>query len=155
MQDTTLLQLINDDLAPTRHLLSLLKTEALVLHGRNLGDMEHILAQKQALVVLLEQHGRKRSQVLVDLGLSPNRAGLEELARNSAVGQALLNSADELNALMAECHAANEHNGEVIQLQQVTTAYQLRILTGGETPTLYDSRGSTSGPVKPRPLSQA
>ncbi|HEY0289874.1 MAG TPA: flagellar protein FlgN, partial [Pseudomonas sp.] len=28
------------------------------------------------------------------------------------------------------------------------------ILNGGDTPTLYDSRGSTSGKARPRPLSQ-
>jgi len=155
MHDTTLLQLITDDIAPAQQLLELLRTESVALHGRDMIMLEDILAQKQALVIMLEQHGRKRSQTLVSLNLSPNRQGLEELARNSSVGEALLNQADELTHLMAECRAANELNGQSIQLQQVTTAHQLRILTGGDSPTLYDNRGATSRPTRPRPLSQA
>lgn len=155
MQDTTLLQLITDDIAPTRHLLEILKAESLALHGRNMVEMEHILAQKQALVIVLEQHGRRRSQLMSSLGLPANRAGLEEVAKHSSVGEALLKAGDELNALMVECQAANEQNGALIQLQQLTTAQQLRILNGGDTATLYDSRGSTAGKMRPRPLSQA
>lgn len=155
MQDTTLLQLITDDIAPAQHLLEILKAESLALHGRNMVEMEHILAQKQALVIVLEQHGRRRSQLLSSLGLPASRAGLEEVAKHSSVGEALLTAGDELSALIAECKAANEQNGGLIQLQQLTTAQQLRILNGGDTPTLYDSRGSTSGRARPRPLSQA
>lgn len=155
MHDTTLLQLITDDIAPAQQLLELLRTESVALHGRDMVMLEEILAQKQALVIMLEQHGRKRSQTLASLNLSPSRQGLEELARNSSVGEALLNQADVLSDLMAECRAANELNGQSIQLQQITTAHQLRILTGGDTPTLYDNRGSTSRSARPRPLSQA
>ncbi|MEN1832479.1 flagellar protein FlgN [Pseudomonas lijiangensis] len=155
MQDTTLLQMITEGMAPTRQLLELLQAESLVLHGRDMGEMEHILAQKQALVILLEQHGRRRSQLLAGLGLPANRKGLQELASHSDVGEQLLAASDELSALIAECQAINEQNGSLIQLQQVTTAHQLRILKGADTPTLYDSRGSTAGRARPRPLSQA
>jgi flagella synthesis protein FlgN len=154
MQDTTLLQLITDDFVPARQLLELLQAESIALHGRDMVEMEHILAQKQAMVILLEQHGRKRSQLLVAMGLSPDRKGLVELASHSAVGEELIRAGDELSALIVQCQAANENNGGSIQHQQMTTAHQLRILTG-DTPTLYDSRGSTSGRAKPRPLSQA
>jgi len=78
MQDTTLLQLITDDIAPTQHLLDILRAESLALHGRNMVEMEHILAQKQALVIVLEQHGRRRSQLMSSLGLPANRAGLKK-----------------------------------------------------------------------------
>ncbi|GFM76265.1 MULTISPECIES: flagella synthesis protein FlgN [Pseudomonas] len=155
MQDTTLLQMITDGMVPTRQLLELLHAESLVLHGRDMGEMEHILAQKQALVILLEQHGRRRSQLLAGLGLPANRKGLQELASHSDVGEQLIAASDELSALIAECQAINEQNGSLIQLQQVTTAHQLRILKGADTPTLYDSRGSTAGRARPRPLSQA
>jgi flagella synthesis protein FlgN len=154
MQDTTLLQLMTDDIAPARQLLELLKAEAIALHGRELPEMEHILAQKQALVVVLDQHGRRRSQLLTSLGLPANRNGLEEVARHSSVGAQLLKTSEDLNALMNECKAANQENGRLIQMQQIKTGQQLSILNGGETPTLYDSRGSTSGRARPRPLSQ-
>ncbi|MCD5996861.1 flagellar protein FlgN [Pseudomonas sp. CDFA 602] len=155
MQDTILLQMINDDIIPARQLFELLQAESIVLQGRDMFEMEHILAQKQALVIVLEQHGRKRSQLLVDLGLPPNREGLGLLASQSALGEQLFAAGEELTALLAQCQAVNEQNGGLIQLQQVTTAHQLRILNGGDTPTLYDNRGSTAGRAKPRPLSQA
>ncbi|WP_147482321.1 flagellar export chaperone FlgN, partial [Pseudomonas syringae] len=69
MQDTTLLQMITDDMVSARQLLELLQAESLILHGRDMSEMEQVLAQKQALVILLDQHGRKRSQVLAGMGL--------------------------------------------------------------------------------------
>ena len=154
MQDTNLLQLITDDMAPAQQLLELLHAESIALHGRNMAELERILAQKQALVILLEQHGRKRSQILSGLGLSPDRKGLVELANSSSLGETLIKSGDDLSALIVECQKLNEHNGTSNKMQQMATAHQLQILVG-DSPTLYDSRGSTSGRARPRPLSQA
>lgn len=155
MHDTNLLQLINDDLAPAQQLLELLKAESLALHGRDMPLLEDILAQKQALIVLLEQHGRKRTLLLDSLGLPANREGLEQMASHSSLGEQLLEQSDLLTQLLTDCQATNELNGRSIQIQQATTANQLKILNGGEPPALYDARGSTSMLAKPRPLSQA
>lgn len=155
MHDTNLLQLITDDFAPAQQLLELLKTESLALHGRDMPLLEDILAQKHALIILLEQHGRKRSAILASLNLPTTRAGLEQLAEHSSIGSQLLEQSDVLTGLLAECQATNELNGRSIQIQQATTANQLKILNGGETPSLYDARGSTAKLAKQRPLSQA
>jgi flagella synthesis protein FlgN len=154
MQDTNLLQLMTEDMVPAQQLLEILQAESLALHGRDMVEMEHVLAKKQALVILLEQHGRKRSQILSGLGLSPDRKGLIKLAENSSLGEQLIKAGDELSAVIVQCQELNVQNGSSIQMQQASTAHQLRILTG-DIPTLYDSRGSTSGRAKPRPLSQA
>ena len=155
MHDTNLLQLITDDFAPAQHLLELLQTESLALHGRDMPLLEEILAQKQALIILLEQHGRKRSEILASLNLPTTRKGLEQLAEQSSIGDQLLAQSDVLTDLLAQCQAANVNNGQSIIMQQAATATQLKILTGGEPPALYDARGSTSKLAKPRPLSQA
>lgn len=155
MHDETLLQLIEDDIAPAQQLLDLLREESTALHGRDMPLLEDILAHKQSLVVLLDQQGRRRSQMLASLGLSPDRNGFETLASQSSHGPLLIQRLDELGSLMAECQAINEHNGRLIQVQQHTTSNQIRILQGGETPTLYDSRGTTSPLARNRPLSQA
>ncbi|WP_017903240.1 flagella synthesis protein FlgN [Pseudomonas asplenii] len=155
MHDTNLLQLITEDFAPAQDLLELLRAESLALHGRNMVELEDILARKQALIILLEQHGRKRSQILASLNLPTDRSGLEQLAAQSSVGDELLRQSEELTRILAECQAANELNGRNIQVQQATTANQLKILTGGEPPALYDARGSTARLAKQRPLSQA
>jgi flagella synthesis protein FlgN len=155
MHDTHLLQLITDDFTPAQRLLELLQTESLALHGRDMPLLEEILAQKQALIILLEQHGRKRSEILASLNLPLTRAGLEQFASHSSIGDQLLEQSDVLTDLLAQCQAANVKNGQSILMQQAATANQLKILTGGEPPALYDARGSTSKMAGPRPLSQA
>ncbi|OYQ04472.1 flagellar biosynthesis protein FlgN [Pseudomonas mandelii] len=155
MHDTNLLQLITDDFAPAQYLLELLQTESLALHGRDMPLLEDILAQKQAMIILLEQHGRKRSEILASLNLPTDRSGLEQLASQSSIGDQLLEQSEKLTDLLAQCQAANVNNGQSILVQQAATANQLKILTGGEPPALYDARGSTSMLAKPRPLSQA
>lgn len=155
MQDQLLLQLIEDDVAPAHQLLELLRAESVALHGRDMVLLENILAQKQSLIVQLEQHGRKRSQILAGLGLTADRAGLQTLAQHSALGDTLLERGDMLTKVLDECQVVNACNGKSIQLQQMATANQVRILTGGDTPSLYDARGSTARMAKNRPLSQA
>jgi flagella synthesis protein FlgN len=149
------LQLINDDFAPAQQLLELLQTESLALHGRDMPLLEEVLARKQALIILLEQHGRKRSEILASLNLPPNRQGLEQLASQSSIGEQLLSQSDFLTDLIAQCQAANVNNGQSILVQQAATANQLKILTGGEPPALYDASGAFSKLAKPRALSQA
>ena len=51
MHDTTLLQLIEDDIAPMQELLDLLHKEAIALHGRDMPLLEQILARKQSLII--------------------------------------------------------------------------------------------------------
>ena len=153
--DEHLLQLIIDDLAPTQQLLELLKEESLALYGRDMPFLEEILARKQSLIVLLEQHGKKRSEILISLGLPADHDGLAQLASHSSVGDQLLAQSKELNHLLAQCQEANLLNGQSIQLQQATTANQLRILHGGEPPALYNAQGSTSRLIKPSTRSQA
>lgn len=83
MHDTTLLQLIEDDIAPMQELLDLLNKEAIALHGRDMPLLEQILARKQSLIILLEQHGQRRSQLLGSLGLSADRTGVQAVAAQS------------------------------------------------------------------------
>ncbi|MCO7518282.1 MULTISPECIES: flagella synthesis protein FlgN [Pseudomonas] len=154
MHDITLLQLIENDIAPTQELLELLQNEAIALHGRDMVVLEQILARKQSLIILLEQQGRRRSQLLASLGLSADRAGAQALAAQSSNGQAILARLDELSQLMDACQQVNATNGQIIQVQQHVTANQVRILQGGDSPSLYDSRGGTSPMAKPRAISQ-
>ncbi|MNO92105.1 FlgN protein [compost metagenome] len=154
MHDTTLLQLIEHDIAPMEELLDLLQKEAVALHGRDMPLLEQILARKQSLIILLEQHGQRRSQLLTSLGLTADRAGVQAVAAQSPHGDLMLRHLDMLSALMDNCQQVNETNGRIIQVQQHVTANQMRILMGGESPSLYDSRGTTSPLAKPRALSQ-
>ncbi|MBF8722126.1 MULTISPECIES: flagella synthesis protein FlgN [Pseudomonas] len=154
MHDTTLLQLIEDDIAPTQELLELLEKETVALHGRDMLLLEQILARKQSLIVLLEQQGMRRNHLLTELGFTADRAGVQALAAQSSIGEVLLQRLDALSQLMDACQAANATNGRIIQVQQLATANQIRILNGGDSPSLYDSRGATSPMAKARAISQ-
>ena len=153
MHDTTLLQLIEDDIAPTQQLLELLESESVALHGRDMVLLENILARKQSLIVLLDQQGQRRNHLLTSLGLTANRAGVQAVAAQSPNGTLMLQQLDVLTQLMDACQKVNETNGRIIQMQQHATATQIRIL-GGDAPSLYNSRGATSPMAKPRALSQ-
>lgn len=154
MHDMTLLQLIEDDLAPTQELLELLENETLALHGRDMQLLENILARKQSLIVLLEQQGTRRNHLLTNLGLTPDRAGVQALAAQSSAGEVILQQLDALTQLMDACQRVNETNGRIIHVQQHATSNQIRILMGGDSPSLYNSRGATSPLTKPKTLSQ-
>ncbi|PVZ13755.1 MULTISPECIES: flagella synthesis protein FlgN [unclassified Pseudomonas] len=155
MQDTTLLQLIESDLEPAGQLLELLRAEAVALCGRDMALLENILARKQSLIVQLQQHGLQRSQALSLLGMSPDREGLESLAKISGIGDELLAKSELLNELLNQCKAVNEENGRAIAQQQHATANQLRILNGGEPPSLYTATGTKSKLGTYRAFSQA
>jgi len=154
MHDTTLLQLIEDDIAPTQELLELLQNEAVAVHGREIEVLETILARKQSLIVLLEQQGQRRNHLLTSLGLTADRAGVQAVADLSPNGELIMQQLGVLTQLMDTCQQVNETNGRIIQVQQNATSNQIRILMGGDSPSLYDSRGATSPMVKPRALSQ-
>ncbi|WP_225772715.1 flagella synthesis protein FlgN [Pseudomonas sp. Marseille-Q5115] len=155
MHDTTLLQLIEDDIAPAEQLLALLREEYTALRGRDMVLLENILAHKQSLIVQLGQHGRRRSELLASMGLSPDAEGLAQLAQVSVLGKVLVERGEHLAAILAECQTINEQNGRAIQLQQFATANQLRILSGGEAPSLYTARGATARLATVRAFSQA
>lgn len=155
MHDTKLLELFINDIGTAEQLLELIDTEFQALSDRNLPRLQSILTEKLPLLSLLDQHGKERSQLLVSLGLSSDRNGLQALAAQSSLGSVLLERGDQLNALLERCQAANLRNGRLIRSSQASANSMLSILRGNETPSLYDSRGSTARIGQQRPLSQA
>jgi len=155
MHDTKLLELFINDIGTAEQLLELIDTEFQALSDRDLPRLQSILTEKLPLLSLLDQHGKERSQLLVSLNLSSDRKGLQALAAQSSQGSVLLERGDQLNALLERCQAANLRNGRLIRSSQASANSMLSILRGNETPSLYDSRGSTARIGQQRPLSQA
>lgn len=155
MHDTTLLQLITEDIDSAQQLLELIEAEYLALGQRDLPRLQEILAGKLLLLSLLDQHSTARSKYLLEQQLSADRAGLQALAARSPDGETLLVRSDELNQLLSSCREANQRNGRVIRANQASLTSVLGILRGGETPGLYDSRGGAARIGQQRPLSQA
>ncbi|MDH4612158.1 flagellar protein FlgN [Pseudomonas sp. BN102] len=155
MHDTNLLQLFTDDIGHAKRLLELMDEEFQALGERDLTRLELLLADKQPLLALLDQHGRQRSQLLASLDLSADRAGLQQLAERSPLGQELLDRSDELSQLLEGCQSANQRNGRLIRANRASVGGMLGILRGGDAPGLYDSRGTAARIGQQRPLSQA
>ncbi|WP_028626491.1 flagella synthesis protein FlgN [Metapseudomonas resinovorans] len=155
MHDTNLLQLFTDDIGHAQRLLELMDEEFQAMGERDLARLEKLLADKQPLLAQLDQHGRQRSQLLASLQLSADRAGLQKLAESSPLGEDLLDRSDELGELLERCKASNERNGRLIRANRASVSSMLGILRGGETPSLYDSRGAAARIGQQRPLSQA
>ncbi|MDH4581087.1 flagellar protein FlgN [Pseudomonas sp. BN415] len=155
MHDTNLLQLFTDDIGHAQRLLELMDEEFQAIGERDLTRLEKLLADKQPLLAQLDQHGRQRSQLLANLQLSADRAGLQKLAESSPLGEDLLDRSDELGELLERCKASNERNGRLIRANRASVSSMLGILRGGETPSLYDSRGAAARIGQQRPLSQA
>lgn len=155
MHDTEFLQQLHDDIGIAQQLLELIQTEFAALGERDLERLDQILSAKLPLLSQLDQHGRQRSQRLISMQLTADLAGLQQLAAQSALGADLLARSDELGTLLEQCQSANLRNGRLIRANQSTVGSVLGILRGNETPSLYDSRGSTARIARQRPLSQA
>ncbi|WP_341303525.1 flagellar export chaperone FlgN [Pseudomonas sp. TMP25] len=155
MHSIRLLELFTLDIGSAEQLLELIDSEFQALSDRQLPRLQSILTEKLPLLTLLDQHGKERSQLLISLGLSADRVGIQALAAKSSQSEELLERGDQLNALLERCQAANLRNGRLIRSSQASANSMLGILRGNETPSLYDSRGSAARIVQQRPLSQA
>lgn len=155
MNITPLLDLFNEDIGHAAQLLELIEAEYEALGEHDLSKLQEILASKQPLLATLDQHGKSRTQALVNLQLSPDRSGLKALAERSDKGDELIQSSERLSELLERCQEANLRNGRIIRTSQQSTASMLGILRGSETPSLYDSSGGTAKIGNKRPLSQA
>jgi flagella synthesis protein FlgN len=155
MHDTALLNLFISDIGTAEQLLELIDNEFQALTERDLPRLDTLLNEKQPLLALLQQHGNERSRLLQSAGLSADKEGLSALAGTSSVGGQLLTRSEVLSALLQRCQEANLRNGRLIRSNQASVRSVLGILRGGETPGIYDSRGSTARIAQQRPLSQA
>lgn len=156
MQDTKLLHLINLDIVTAEQLADLIDREFAALGERDLNQLDSLLSTKTPLLALLDQHAKVRSQLLAELGLASDGAGLQILASNSPIGSELLQRCAVLNDLLEHCQAGNLRNGRLIRSSQTSTKSMLSILRGSNNPpSLYDSTGGTARTGLQRPLSQA
>lgn len=155
MHDTNFLQQLHEDIGIAQQLLALIQAEFVALGERDLTKLDQILSAKMPLLSHLDQHGRQRSQILISLQLTADRQGLQQLAAHSTLGSDLLERSDELSALLEQCQSANLSNGRLIRANQSSVGSALGILRGSDTPSLYDSRGSTARIGYQRPRSEA
>lgn len=155
MHDSEFLQQLQDDLGIAQQLFELIQAEFIALGERDLPRLDQILSNKLPLLSQLDQHSRQRSQRLIDQQLSADLQGLTQLAAHSELGAELLAASAQLGSQLEQCQAANLRNGRLIRANQTSIGSAIGILRGSDTPSLYNSRGSTAKIGQQRPLSQA
>lgn len=155
MSDQRLLDLFVEDITTAQQLLALLEQEFTALSERNLDTLQALLAQKQTALQLLNEHSVQRSQLLTTNNLTADQQGLLKFAANSPLQAQLLDSSQQLNALVEQCQQANLRNGRLIRSNQVSVNSMLDIIRGADAPKLYDKTGSATSSSKLPPFSQA
>jgi flagella synthesis protein FlgN len=155
MHDSLFLQQLKDDLGLAQQLFELIQSEFIALGERDLARLDQILTAKMPLLSQLEQHGKQRSQLLIGQQLTADLQGLTQLVANSALAAEILETSAQLGTQLEQCQTANLRNGRLIRANQSTVGSAIGILRGSDTPSLYDSRGSTARIGQQRPLSQA
>ena len=155
MSDHSLLNLFTADLDVATQLLALIEAEYQALQERDLPQLDALLENKKPLLNILQQHAIERAHALTQAGHSADREGLHSFASHTSNGAALLEASEALAAQLQECQNGNLRNGRLIRANQMLVNGALEALRGNETPSLYDSRGSSSNINRNRPLSQA
>lgn len=145
--------LIDQDISLSQQFVSLLQGEREALDQRDYQRFQQLLAEKQPLLALLEQHSQQRKQQLQAMGLETEAATLELLQQQSP---ATADKWRQLEKLWLQCQQLNNDNQQAVQRTQKTVQQLLGILRGKDTSTqTYDQQGSTRNSGGGRSISNA
>lgn len=143
------IQFLRDMLAQDSNAIQQLKTllvkERELLEQRELQGMQEIVSQKDHLLGNLSFTARQREQILRSLGLATDLAGWKSFLERDALTLGLIPEWQTLTSEFAECQAANEVNGKMINRSKQTLSHLLNLIRGQvATPSLYTQKGATT-----------
>jgi flagella synthesis protein FlgN len=136
-------------------LLVLLKTEREFLTRSNAEVMTKAAAQKQPLLVKLEQLGRQRETVLRSEGFSSDKSGLEAFVENQpeAESKELNRILTSLKVTAKDCKEHNQVNGSIVNVNRQYLQKAMSILRGRDVnSTSYGPGGEYTNQVVRQPL---
>ena len=155
----TLLQqlqsVLQAELESASQLLKLLNNERGALTESNADIMNEMMAQKQPLIVNLEQLGRQREAVLQAAGFSSGKEGLEAFIENqSEQDSVMLNSLlSSLKETAQACKDNNQINGGIVNVNRQYLQKAMNILRGrDDSPSSYGPGGEYTNQVVRQPL---
>jgi flagella synthesis protein FlgN len=136
-------------------LLKLLKSERDALTRSDTEVMNAMSAQKQPLLVKLEQLGRQREAILHAEGFSSDKEGMEAFIENQTAADAA-----ELNAILKSlrlaahgCRENNQINGGIVNVNRQYLQKAMSILRGRDAnATAYGPGGEYTNQVVRQPL---
>ncbi|EXJ16898.1 flagella synthesis protein FlgN [Imhoffiella purpurea] len=135
--------------------LMLLETE--VLASRDIGRLQPILTEKQALIERLEQETGRQKQWVEGAGHAFTPAGIARFFRELDPSARLSNHWSTLKEAIERCDRLNHANGLLIERGRKRVAMSLRLLSGDDgQSTTYDPHGRpSSSKHRSRTLSRA
>lgn len=137
--------MLAQDSAAIQELKSLLTQERELLEQRQLQGMQEIVSRKDQLLDNLSYSARQREQVLTSAALPTDLAGWKRFLERDTQTLSLIPEWDLLTAEFAECQAANEVNGKMINRSKQTLSQLLNLIRGQvAAPSLYTQKGSTT-----------
>jgi len=143
------IQYLRDMLAQDSNAVQQLKTllmkERELLEKRELQGMQEIVSQKDHLLGNLTFTAKQREQLLLSLGLPADLFGWKAFLERDALTLSLIPAWQTLTDEFAECQAANEVNGKMINRSKQTLSHLLNLIRGQvAAPSLYTQKGSTT-----------
>lgn len=148
--------MLAQDTSAIQELKGLLIKERELLEQRQLDGMQEIVGQKDHLLGNLTYTARQREQILRNAGLTTDLAGWKMFLERDALTLSLIPSWESLTAEFAECQAANEVNGKMINRSKQTLSHLLNLIRGQvASPSLYTQKGSTTNYSSPHTVAKA
>lgn len=143
------IQLLRDMLAQDSNAIQQLKAllikERELLEQRELEGMQEIVSQKDHLLGNLSYTAKQREQLLRSVGLTTDLAGWKAFLERDALTLSLIPAWQTLTDEFAECQAANEVNGKMINRSKQTLSHLLNLIRGQvASPSLYTQKGATT-----------
>lgn len=136
-------------------LLSLLKAERDALTASDMEVIDKMTAEKQPLVIKLEQIGRQREGLLKQQGFPAGKAGLDAFIANQSaqVASALKVLVTKLRTTAYACKEFNQVNGGIVNVNRQYLQKAMSILRGRDaTASSYGPGGEYSNQVVQQPL---
>lgn len=138
-------EMLDQDSNAIEQLKALLIKERELLEQRKLEGMQEIVSQKDHLLGNLSFTARQREQMLRSTGLATDLAGWQSFLERDALTLSLIPAWQTLTNDFAECQAANEVNGKMINRSKQTLSHLLNLIRGQvAAPSLYTQKGSTT-----------
>ncbi len=122
--------------------LMLLEHEAIKLSKAE--DLKNLLAQKNPLIIHLQELDKKRNQVLTCNSITPTVKVFNELIDNSN-SESLQTNWKQLREKLSQCKNSNELNGRLIHMRKNNNESILKILLGNRQMSsgTYSATGKT------------
>jgi len=119
----------------TTRLLDALKQEHQSLQHADPQHIELITRQKQEIIGELDLFAEAQNRMLIQLGYSTDRQGIESFLRNFCIDQRHSQIWNDLQSLLKKCQKQNEINSGIIALSKRQTNNALQLLYGLSAPS--------------------